>query len=48
MDADVRIIRAAEYEKFKAAVAQITPVGDTSYDPAPPMTQGMTGQKKTK
>lgn len=35
MDADVRVIRAAEYEKFKAAVAQVTPVGDTSYKPAP-------------
>jgi hypothetical protein len=48
MDADVRVIRAAEYEKFKAAVAQITPVGDTSYQPAPPMTPEKAGQKKAK
>ncbi len=35
LDADVRVIRAPEYEKYKAEVAQITPVGDTSYVPAP-------------
>ena len=35
MDADVRQTRSAEYEKYKAEVAQITPVGDTTYTPAP-------------
>lgn len=35
MDADVRQTRASEYEKYKAEVAQITPVGDTTYTPAP-------------
>ena len=36
LDADVRQTRAGEFEKFKAQVAVITPVGDTSYQPAPP------------
>ena len=35
MDADVRQTRAPEFEKYKAQVAQITPVGDSSYIPAP-------------
>ena len=35
LDADVRVTRSAEYEKYKAEVAQITPVGDSSYIPAP-------------
>jgi hypothetical protein len=35
LDADVRVTRAPEYEKFKAVVSQITPVGDTAYNPAP-------------
>jgi hypothetical protein len=38
LDADVRQTRAVEYEKYKAEVAQITPVGDSSYIPAPPTT----------
>ena len=36
LDADVRQTRAAEYEKYKAQVIQITPVGDSTYQPAPP------------
>ena len=39
LDADVRQTRASEYEKYKAEVAQITPVGDTTYNAAPPTTQ---------
>ncbi len=35
LDADVRQTRAAEYGKYQAEVAQITPVGDTTYQPAP-------------
>ena len=35
LDADVRTLRP-DYEKYKNEVAQITPVGDTSYQPAPP------------
>src|ERR1700677_4985791 len=35
LDADVRQIRP-DYEKYKAEIAQITPVGDITYDPAPP------------
>jgi hypothetical protein len=46
LDADVRQTRAAEYEKYKAEVAQITPVGDTSYQPAPPTADEMKAQKK--
>ncbi|HJT25100.1 MAG TPA: hypothetical protein VJ873_11035, partial [bacterium] len=37
LDADVRQTRAPEYEKYKAEVAQITPVGDITYQPAPAM-----------
>jgi hypothetical protein len=33
-DADVRILRP-DYPKYQAEVAQITPVGDTSYTPSP-------------
>lgn len=42
MDADVRTLRP-EFEKYKAEVAQITPVGDTTYNPAPltPMEKGI-------
>jgi hypothetical protein len=36
LDADVRVTRSTEFEKYKAAVAGITPVGDASYSPAPP------------
>ncbi len=35
LDADVRNIRP-DFQKYKDVVAQITPVGDTSYQPAPP------------
>ena len=35
LDADVRQTRAVEYEKYKAEVVQITPVGDSTYQPAP-------------
>jgi len=38
LDADVRTLRP-DFEKYRAEVAQITPVGDTSYRPAPPTTQ---------
>jgi hypothetical protein len=34
LDADVRQTRA-DYTKYKDEIAQITPVGDTSYNPAP-------------
>ncbi|MGH7739361.1 MAG: hypothetical protein ACREL1_04370 [bacterium] len=34
LDADVRTTRP-DYAKYKAEIAQITPVGDTSYNPAP-------------
>jgi len=37
MDADVRTLRP-DYQKYAAQVAQITPVGDSSYQPAPPTT----------
>jgi len=48
MDADVRVTRATEYEKYKAAVVQITPVGDTTYHPAPQTTLEKGGAKKAK
>jgi hypothetical protein len=48
LDADVRQTRADEYEKYKAEVAQITPVGDTTYNPAPPTTQEKEPAKKGK
>jgi hypothetical protein len=35
LDADVRTIRP-DYEKYRDVVAQITPVGDSTYQPAPP------------
>jgi len=35
MDADVRQTRAPEFEKYRAEIAQITPVGDTTYTPVP-------------
>jgi len=38
LDADVRQTRAADYGKYMAEVAQITPVGDSSYQAAPPTT----------
>lgn len=46
MDADVRVTRAGEYEKYKAAVAQITPVGDGGYSPAPLTTYEKNMKKK--
>ena len=47
LDADVRQTRADEYEKFKAELAQITPVGDTTYMPAPLTTAEKEPPKKT-
>jgi hypothetical protein len=47
MDADVRVTRAEEYGKCKAAVAAITPVGDVSYQPAPLTPMEKEFQKKT-
>jgi hypothetical protein len=46
LDADVRQIRAAEFAKYQSEVAQITPVGDTSYNPAPETTLEKDLQKK--
>lgn len=46
LDADVRQTRAAEYEKYKAEVAQVTPVGDTTYQPAPLTTAEKEQNKK--
>ena len=48
MDADVRKTRSAEYEKYKDELAQITPVGDTTYNPAPPTTFEKDMAKKTR
>ena len=48
LDADVRQTRPSEYEKFKGVVSQITPVGDTSYAPAPLTTFEKEPEKKTK
>ena len=48
LDADVRQTRAAEYEKYKAEVAQITPVGDSTYQPAPLTQIEKDMQKKAK
>ncbi len=48
LDADVRQTRVAEYEKYKVEIAQITPVGDTTYQPAPLTTYEKDQLKKTK
>lgn len=48
LDADVRQTRAAEYDKYRAEVAQITPVGDTTYQPAPQVNEAMPAVKKGK
>ena len=48
LDADVRQTRADEYNKYKAELAQITPVGDTTYQPAPPTTDEKSSQTKKK
>ncbi len=48
LDADVRQTRAAEYEKYKAEIAQITPVGDSTYQPAPLTTYEKDQLKKAK
>jgi|GEM_PF-1182260 len=37
LDADVRTLRP-DFQKYKDEVAQITPVGDSTYQPAPPTT----------
>lgn len=51
MEADVRQTRAAEFEKYRKEVEQITPVGDTTYQPAPLTTyekQALGKQEKPK
>ena len=48
LDADVRQTRADEYNKYRAEIAQITPVGDSSYNPAPPTNLEMQIQKAQK
>ncbi len=48
LDADVRQTRAAEYEKYKAEVAQITPVGDSTFPPAPAVSEPMPEKKGKK
>lgn len=48
LDADVRQIRSAEYAKYQPALAQITPVGDSSYNPAPPTNFEKDMMKKAK
>lgn len=48
LDADVRQTRAAEYGKYKAEIAQITPVGDSTYQPAPLTTYEKDQLKKAK
>jgi len=35
LDADMRALHTDVYDKYKAQIAQITPVGDASYQPAP-------------
>jgi hypothetical protein len=35
-----------DYEKYKTEIAQITPVGDITYEPAPASTDELKGQKK--
>ncbi len=47
LDADVRVLRP-EFAKYKDEVAQITPVGDSSYQPAPPTTFEKDMEKKAK
>lgn len=45
LDADVRQLRP-DYEKYKQEIAQITPVGDITYNPAPPTTIEKSTSKK--
>jgi hypothetical protein len=47
LDADVRVLRS-DFEKYKDEVAQITPVGDSSYQPAPLTTFEKDMEKKSK
>ncbi|HTC20797.1 MAG TPA: hypothetical protein VK859_08115 [bacterium] len=47
LDADVRTLRP-DFAKYKDEVAQITPVGDSSYQPAPPTTLEKDMEKKAK
>ncbi len=47
LDADLRQTRP-DYEKYKAEIAQITPVGDITYEPAPASADELKGQKKSK
>jgi hypothetical protein len=51
MDADMRKLHPEVFEKYKNVIAQITPVGDRSYQPAPPTTmekQQNSKSRKTK
>jgi hypothetical protein len=48
LDADVRQTRSTEFAKYQAEVAQITPVGDSSYQPAPPTSFERTPTPKQK
>jgi hypothetical protein len=45
LDADIRQLRP-DYEKYKAEIAQITPTGDITYDPAPPSAEDKVMNKK--
>jgi hypothetical protein len=47
LDADVRVLRP-DFAQYKDEVAQITPVGDSSYQPAPPTTFEKDMEKKSK
>ena len=47
LDADVRVLRP-DFQKYKDQVAQITPVGDSTYQPAPATTFEKDLEKKAK
>ena len=47
MDADVRQTRP-DYQKYKDLIAQITPTGDPTYNPAPPTDMEKKAMKKIK
>lgn len=47
LDADIRLTRP-DYQKYKAEIAQVTPTGDITYDPAPPATEDKEMAKKSK
>ena len=48
LDDDMRKLHPEVYEKYKGVIAQITPVGDTTYQPAPPTTLEKDMAKKKK